>query len=78
MKLEELPPNTLIESKEQGRYLASDDGTWFELYPHCVDCMLQVSNEGYEMPDSGQQVREPAAEFFGEYKVLSLAMEALA
>jgi len=73
-KLEKLPTNTLIDSKERGVFLKDEKGLWYDISPHCGDCVDCVSEEGEPNPMQyapGVTVSEKAQDYFGEFAILA-------
>jgi hypothetical protein len=79
MKLEELPENTVVDSKEHGMYMKSSSPAqgplWMELGGHCGECAQLLSeagtdNPGTYTPDITQA--EPASVYLGEFEIIAV------
>lgn len=74
-KVESLPENTLIETEKQGAYMKGENGLWYVIDAHCVDCQDCISEAGTDKPTHyapGITIGEKAQDYFGEFTILAV------
>lgn len=82
-KPSELPVNTVIQDSDRGLFMKNktdEYGTvWSDLHPHCMDCVIGVSDSGVGIAERGRRWPyvteiEKSDDYFKNFTVVSVPL----